>query len=611
MQGPLLYGCFVLSFQNLLADQGCWDGHYTPQFCCDLSLGSKGNSRCFDELFTFERCCVGEFLPAQEAHDTQTTEVQNEREIDKEMQKESELAGSCFGPHTGYSYEACCINGDNCWDAVYTVDRCCGSQVALNMLARSVREDAYTLWSRLLTRVKKRIPEMAPCFWLVLFVPAILFRANGEDMRHISTGQEVPLARELKVWATLGITVYHHLHGSSLATAANFGGLRELPSSASFTLLICCGNTFMDLFFIVTTYLVASRPLPSFSSGQLSMLLEQPALAVLRRFARTTPCFAFATALRLVPTRQHILQEFLLPSARIWPFAHELLCYAAMQLMRSVLALCGFVPCLAVASVILALCHQNRLDRGANFPATHFTWWQAYTSVTMLYLPLCLLTFIVTRVLGASGTWKRSLLPHAAAVLGFLFRGFVEWCWIYGPRSLVPWWSYPFLFRLPFMVGIVWLLEASRGLVHTEKATERSTSPLVSYFYSSVDAYSVNYLLLEVIARYFVADMISAGKGLEGMTEACEDILSFMFALPAHWFWLHVASAALYWGQNPYQRGMLALISYLNSVSCSKPSNTWACFKRYLAKAAIVLAACAYSYYVFVCWRQHRHPLQA
>eukprot|EP00928_Gymnodinium_smaydae_P048833 TRINITY_DN32702_c0_g1_i1.p1 TRINITY_DN32702_c0_g1~~TRINITY_DN32702_c0_g1_i1.p1 ORF type:complete len:374 (+),score=66.41 TRINITY_DN32702_c0_g1_i1:50-1171(+) len=42
-------------------DASCWGGGVTPELCC---VGPRGNSQCWDEFFTFERCCGGKSLPA-------------------------------------------------------------------------------------------------------------------------------------------------------------------------------------------------------------------------------------------------------------------------------------------------------------------------------------------------------------------------------------------------------------------------------------------------------------------------------------------------------------------------------------------------------------------
>lgn len=49
----------------LRAARGCWSGGLTPELCCDLGASPRGNPVCWDDEYTFERCCGKRGAPPQ------------------------------------------------------------------------------------------------------------------------------------------------------------------------------------------------------------------------------------------------------------------------------------------------------------------------------------------------------------------------------------------------------------------------------------------------------------------------------------------------------------------------------------------------------------------
>jgi len=55
----------VLHFTTPWAENLCWLGGMSQEHCCDTSLGVEGDPLCFDDFWTFHRCCVNTLtLPA-------------------------------------------------------------------------------------------------------------------------------------------------------------------------------------------------------------------------------------------------------------------------------------------------------------------------------------------------------------------------------------------------------------------------------------------------------------------------------------------------------------------------------------------------------------------
>ena len=48
----------VLHFTTPWAENLCWLGGMSQEHCCNVSLGEEGDAGCFDDFWTFHRCCV-------------------------------------------------------------------------------------------------------------------------------------------------------------------------------------------------------------------------------------------------------------------------------------------------------------------------------------------------------------------------------------------------------------------------------------------------------------------------------------------------------------------------------------------------------------------------
>ncbi|CAK9042948.1 unnamed protein product [Durusdinium trenchii] len=57
-QGRSVPAPLVLHFTNPWAENMCWHGGMSEERCCDTSLGAEGDALCFDDFWTFHRCCV-------------------------------------------------------------------------------------------------------------------------------------------------------------------------------------------------------------------------------------------------------------------------------------------------------------------------------------------------------------------------------------------------------------------------------------------------------------------------------------------------------------------------------------------------------------------------
>jgi len=53
-----------LAWAIAAADDTCWFGGVTREQCCDARFGEGGNRNCWDETYTFERCCALPPAPA-------------------------------------------------------------------------------------------------------------------------------------------------------------------------------------------------------------------------------------------------------------------------------------------------------------------------------------------------------------------------------------------------------------------------------------------------------------------------------------------------------------------------------------------------------------------
>jgi len=91
----------------------CWMGSMSPALCCDVRNSLQGDSRCWDETFTFEACCPEE------------AELVN-----------AEIEKSCWVGSLGEARNMCCdirksLRGDSaCWGDRFTFETCCRAEAA-------------------------------------------------------------------------------------------------------------------------------------------------------------------------------------------------------------------------------------------------------------------------------------------------------------------------------------------------------------------------------------------------------------------------------------------------------------------------------------------------
>eukprot|EP00929_Paragymnodinium_shiwhaense_P080012 TRINITY_DN41708_c0_g1_i1.p1 TRINITY_DN41708_c0_g1~~TRINITY_DN41708_c0_g1_i1.p1 ORF type:complete len:373 (-),score=28.66 TRINITY_DN41708_c0_g1_i1:715-1833(-) len=277
----------------------------------------------------------------------------------------------------------------------------------------------------------------------------------------------------LRVVATLAVWTFHCLGGELYGQRTGclvdeyHGPLHWLGMS----LLIVLN----DFFFIISTHTAAARdrdvrPARCVVAGACS--------AVLRRVVRCAPIFMLVSQ---KSRRRGIFQsirdgEPTLLLGSVWPFVVELVCYATIHGLLVVMQLFGELACFAIATVLLAMCVQARVDVGPAWPDSKDQWWEAHASVWVHRLPMCLTTLLLSRIfwrfrrrIGADAASKGntdSMLGPVffglVAALGSFVTGLLEWCWTYGLRSVVPWWAYPFPVKLPLIVSTILLLEFSQ-----------------------------------------------------------------------------------------------------------------------------------------------------
>mmetsp|Transcript_78533 Transcript_78533/g.139298 ORF Transcript_78533/g.139298 Transcript_78533/m.139298 type:complete len:293 (-) Transcript_78533:313-1191(-) len=90
----------------------CWVDELEYFSCCDPKYGPQGHSTCFNNVFTFDRCC-----------------------IEQEPQDDGFSCWGLFSSRAHLSVDACCsasskVASDNtsCWDDFFTYDACCKRQ---------------------------------------------------------------------------------------------------------------------------------------------------------------------------------------------------------------------------------------------------------------------------------------------------------------------------------------------------------------------------------------------------------------------------------------------------------------------------------------------------
>jgi len=435
-------------------DPACWSGDFSFDMCCP-----RQDDACFDQTFTRERCCGAGAPPSQgpaaarpDGPDDRSPDASSPAgtsEPDPACWSGSFLfseccfwqtddcfdevytrdrccgrgspvasladgsagglapAAGCWGG--GMTFSSCCLRADNsCFDRVYTRERCCRRPVL-----QFAREKAQWLRGRGLPAVAGGLrgslfwvfaPALCCALWGCLApCPADSGRAPAASLPAASLRApeaSIPAASLLRVIATLGVMALQHCWEPSA----------ESPGLEGFRLwLFCLCSVQCDLFFVRAGCLLGSRSLRRDASlsgaAQARATITGAALGILRRVARTAPGAFVApyaiSALRHRALAGPPLAEIAARAAdqlapRGWPLDVELVCLAAVQVLTALAALAGEVAGTSSAVALLAACFRWRLQSG---PPPAGQWQQASRSVLGRRLPSAVTALLAARAL--------------------------------------------------------------------------------------------------------------------------------------------------------------------------------------------------------------------
>eukprot|EP00747_Dinoflagellata_sp_TGD_P202954 gnl/TRDRNA2_/TRDRNA2_76540_c2_seq1.p1 gnl/TRDRNA2_/TRDRNA2_76540_c2~~gnl/TRDRNA2_/TRDRNA2_76540_c2_seq1.p1 ORF type:complete len:201 (+),score=25.69 gnl/TRDRNA2_/TRDRNA2_76540_c2_seq1:84-605(+) len=134
---------------------------------------------------------------------------------------------------------------------------------------------------------------------------------------------------------------------------------------------------------------------------------------------------------------------------------------------------------------------------------------------------------------------------------GLAVTAAMEWIYTYGPRVLLPEWTYPFLVKLPLVTSCVLLLECSR---RAAAATVPNPMPILK----ALERCSLGVLLLhegvEVIALKFLPMHM-------------QDASMLLYQLPALLFWSWLAASVLVWTEEPFRLSLDQLLRSVHSAA--------------------------------------------
>uniref|UniRef100_A0A7S4VB11 Uncharacterized protein n=1 Tax=Alexandrium monilatum TaxID=311494 RepID=A0A7S4VB11_9DINO len=463
-------------------------GRADLEAACCLSEGGP----CFDERCTRERCCgaapalavraanrsaqmaarpAGD--PAPGAHTPGVSVTGHDNGAVQAPLAAAEETVCWSGDMT---FSGCCLRSDDmCFSSASGRERCC-RQPALQFAGDCAR------WLR-----DEGLPAVAgrlrgSLLWVL--APAVCGALWGSWAScpagpACAPGATIPAASLLRVMGTLGAMAWHHCWRPYLEEN-RLGTFR--------TWLLCLFNVQCDLFFVRAGYLAGSRPPPRRDALCSRAVCARAAaagaaLGVLRRAARTAPA-AFVTPYAVSALASGTLAGP--PLAEIaahaaaqlvphdWPLGVELVCFSAVQVLMVLTEVAGEAAGLSSTAALLAACLQWRARSG---PLPLRRWHQGYRSIPSHRLPTSLATLLATRLLrlawpeppggspepGARGGAALGALLWGAAGLGMLFAATCEWLVQSGIHFLLmPWWFYPFLAKVPLVLGCVLILERSR-----------------------------------------------------------------------------------------------------------------------------------------------------
>eukprot|EP00928_Gymnodinium_smaydae_P048192 TRINITY_DN32210_c0_g1_i1.p1 TRINITY_DN32210_c0_g1~~TRINITY_DN32210_c0_g1_i1.p1 ORF type:complete len:440 (+),score=80.72 TRINITY_DN32210_c0_g1_i1:706-2025(+) len=393
----------------------------------------------------------------------------------------------------------------------------------------------------------------------------------------------VPAASALRVLATAAIVAWHSL--ASCGPKRDCKGI-NLQSDASTQFLSSFLVVHTDIFFVLTAYLVTVGRCGTEAGRPLRSALVDRSAAVLRRVARTAPVLLVAQCLKAESLR-HVLAlawpglvlgirfpgAVSIPS---WPFGIELVCLAVVEALRLVSEVFGDTSAMAAAAALLAACLERRrsnefiLAREGIEPRG---WHLAHVAIGAHRLPLCLASVLLTLLLSsrlradgaaaaatASGCASSAirlprrmvsqlLLPAAwlGLLCGLCATATMEWFWNMGPRTVLPYWAYPFPVKLPLVVGCILLLEASRRCSAASSAVS---------FVSALERRSLAVLVIHQFVETRISDWLPPHAW---------ELRLYLAMLPAQLSWSLLAAVGLTWVADPLRNVLLRALAALQS----------------------------------------------
>jgi len=561
----------------------CWDGDFNYDVCC-LSK----DPACWDTQFTFQKCCTIPALTLGDAH--------------------GDVRGNAECWHDAFTFETCCVQyNQQCFDAHHSFEHCCGAYYTLSFVAARlwsafVSAATWPYWSWVLFMSVPALPAV------YCSIVGLLGGHSDSARSEAEIEQQRPpqivegwssRAAAVRVFATVGVMVFHMV-GYPWYVMSTLGVLGVYGQGPLHSLLMSLSVVSVNVFFILSTFLAASL----LAAGSedvggakwmefLRRNLTQTALALLRRVVRSTPTFLVTAPVVFRSLGGLTMTEIVLGPA--WPFACEFVCYAIVQVLLLFERLMGEATGVALTVSALAVCVHKRVEAGSDWPRSSKQWQHAHAAVAANRLPLCLMVLLLTKLLrrarltrtgrDAHG-WQKVLhsqsfisrvaavLGPAMAIVGFLATGFAEWCWVHGPRSLLPVYSYPCLINLPLVLGLVPFLEAGS---HQPASAGSWHVPLLR---------AVEPWCLPALQVHHPINM--ALRGREGLRWP-KTLLTSWFLVghaPLLFGWTLAASWLVACVRRPFERGAAVVMQTVSHGPCH-------CAGRWAATALLTGAACA------------------
>lgn len=447
----------------------------------------------------------------------------------------------------GFDFHTCCYadprHAQWCWDLVYTPERCCGTELAQKF------NEAYA--EHIAQSNRFQWPQGNTVFlglWVFLSLPAILrlllTDKGNSEMPRSGGSQLLREALELRILATCGLVGFH------------FGCF----GNAKTPYLQFVDATFMtntDIFYIVSTYLVFCRGPNPCSAGDA---LIDFGTGILRRLQRTVPVLLLTHLLpwNVFPT--DTLNVFL---GDTWPFVVEFVCIAFVRCFLGLACVLGVSSAAAAALATLVGCmwrfHQHQILRKAfiDLGKGEEMGLMIHKSIFGTRLPLCLVTVLLTMCLNKArnttlrtptkihSVQSRRITSWFLAICGLIVTGLMEQRWgIYSNKNptadLSPWWLFPYLTKLPLLLGCLFVLELGE---HQRIASEQVSIPSwlvrIESWTLAVNSMKLHWLFAKAQVKLLPKE--------NDLT-----VLALLFHWPAAVLWSVFAAAILTWVQQPY-----------------------------------------------------------